>query len=193
MRGMAVAGTVAVALFGAAVSAQNGPVIPAWVKPGLVLTYDAVSAFVTPRGRFDQPVQILMTTRVTSVSEGRVTATTHFQNVGAPLSADHAWSCDASSNCVMDETQFHGKFWVDPNRAADSVKGPFGEPFRVVGQGPYTYAGKTWDSTMLAYQNPQTGVEYVVSYETRTGLILASSETSPRQQVHAYFRSMRNE
>jgi len=190
MRKLAIAGILLIALLGTTLTAENRAVIPAWVRPGLVVTYDSVSAFVNQYGQFSQGVRIIMTTRVKSVSDGRVFGSTHIQTVGSPIEGTHEWSCNAAADCIKDETGLHGKFWVDPDHPTDSVKGPFGEIFSVVGKAPYSRNGHDWNAMMLTYKNPDTRVAYDITYEEKTGLILASSEINPGQQVHAYFVSM---
>jgi hypothetical protein len=190
MKNFVIGVTILVAVSTVSVSAQNGPVIPAWVKPGLVVTYDSVSAFVNQYGRFNQGIRVVMTTRVNSVSGGKVLGVTQVQTVGTPISGRHEWACNAAGNCATDATGLSGKFWIDPDHAVDSIKGPNGETFKVVGQGPYSYGGRSWSATMLSYQNPDTGVQINTTFDTKSGLILAHSENSPSQQVHAYFRSM---
>jgi len=169
--------------------AQTGPTIPAWIHPGLVVVYDGVSAFVR-NGRFTQGVREVMTTRVTSVAGNQVSAITNMQTVGAPIGGNHAWICDAAGNCRSDATGLNNKFWVDIAHPADSVKGPNGEPYRVLGQAPYSYGGRTWTGVGMSYVNPATGVQLMLTYDARTGLILQYSETSPSEQVHIYFRTM---
>lgn len=168
---------------------QNAPANPAWVHPGLVATYDGVSAFVN-NGRFSQGIQIVMTTRVTAVSGNKVSGVTQIQNVGAPIRQRHAWTCTAAADCTSDMPGFNGKFWVDPANPTASIKGPNGEHYSLVGKGPYSYGGRRWDATTISYQNPATGWQFVCTFESKTGLVLAYSETSPGQQVHTYFRSM---
>ncbi|HYL94001.1 MAG TPA: hypothetical protein VEW69_12695 [Alphaproteobacteria bacterium] len=174
---------------GATFNAQSVPIIPAWIHAGLVVTYDSVSAFVN-QGRFSQGVRVLMTTRVTAVSKGAVSGITQMQTVGTPLGGRHAWTCNAMGACQGDQTGFTGKFWVDPDHPTDSVRGPNGEPYRLIGRGPYAYGGRTWSGVMLSYQNPSTGFQYDLTFDAKSGLVLAYSETSPGQQVHVYFRAM---
>ena len=190
MRILAIAMILLIALSAATVSAENSATIPAWVKPGLVVTYDAVSAFVNQYGQFNQDIQVVMTTRVNSISGGKVSAITQVQTVGSPIGGKHEWACNAAGDCEKDATGLVGKFWIDPDHPTDSIKGPNGEPFSVVGKGPYSHGDRTWSAVMLSYQNSETGVQFQVSFDAKTGLILASSETYPTQQVHAYFRSM---
>jgi hypothetical protein len=168
---------------------QTGPVIPAWVKPGTTVAYDGVSAFVN-NGRFSQAVQVVMTTRVTSVSGNAVSGITRIQTVGTPLASTHTWTCTAAGSCRSDMPGFSGKFWVDPAHPVESVRGPNGEPYILMGRAPYAYGGRKWSGATLSYQNPATGWQYVLTFDTATGLILAYAETSPSQQVHTYFRSM---
>jgi hypothetical protein len=190
MRILAISMILLLALFTATVSAENNAVIPAWVKPGLVVTYDSVSAFVNQYGRFEQGVQIVMTSRVISVSGGKVSGVTQIQTVGAPIQGKHEWACNAAADCVKDATGLSGKFWVDPDHLTDSIKGPFGERYSVVGKMPYSRGGRSWDAVMLSYQNADTKVAYQDIVEAKTGLILAHAETSPSEQVHVYFRTM---
>jgi hypothetical protein len=178
-------------ILGASITlAQTAPTVPAWVRPGLIVAYDGLSAFVN-NGRFTQGIQVLMTSRVTSVSENNVAASTQVQTVGTPLLSTHAWVCNAAGNCKTDATGFSLKFWVDPDDPTSSARGAHGEPYTVVGKGPYTYAGRTWAATTMSYQNKDTGWQLMITFETKTGLVLAYSEVSPGQQVHIYFRSMR--
>src|SRR5258708_31242409 len=90
-----------------AVSGQNGPSIPSWGHPGLTVTYDGVSAFVR-NGQFSQSVQVVMTTRVTSMAGGRVSGSTLFQTVGTPLRGSHLWTCTSTGNCAVDATGLSG-------------------------------------------------------------------------------------
>jgi hypothetical protein len=180
----------AVVLAGNSLAAQNAPAIPAWVKPGVTVVYDAVSAFVQ-NGRFTQGVQAVMTTRVNSVTANQVNGVTNMQTVGSPIGGTHAWVCNAAGVCRGDATGMNGKFWVDPENPTASIRGPNNEPFSLMGSAPYSYGGRTWAATTMSYSNPATGVQYMCVFETKSGLILASAETYPTQQVHAYFRSMR--
>jgi hypothetical protein len=172
-----------------AVSGQNGPSIPSWVHPGLTVTYDGVSAFMR-NGQPSQSVQVVMTTHVTAVAGGKVSGSTLFQTVGTPLRSTHAWTCTSAGNCSGDATGFSGQFWVDPANPTASVHGAHGEPYTINGHSPYSYGGHTWDSTTMSYKNPATGWQLFMVFETKTGLVLAYSETSPGQQVHTYFKGM---
>lgn len=171
------------------VTGQAGPVIPAWVHPGLVVSYDGVSAFVN-NGRFSQGIQTVMTTRVMSVSGNRVAGVTQMQTVGTPIGGRHTWTCTAAADCTSDMPGFSGKFWVDPANPIASIKGANGERYSFVGKGPYSYRGRSWNATTISYQNPSTGWQLVCTFESQTGLILAYSETSPGEQVHIYFHAM---
>jgi hypothetical protein len=170
-------------------NAQNAPTIPAWVHPGVTVIYDAVSAFVQ-NGRYTQGVQIVMTTRVNSVAGGLVNGVTNTVTVGSGIAGNHAWVCNAGGVCRGDATGINGQFWVDPASPAASKRGGNGETFSFMGSGPYTYNGKTWAASTISYQNPATGVQLMCVFETKSGLIIAYSETSPAQQVHTYLRSV---
>lgn len=171
------------------VSGQNAPTIPAWIHPGVVVVYDGVSAFVN-NGRFSQGIQVVMTTQVTAVGGNKVSGITQLQTVGSPIGGRHGWTCTATSDCTSDMPGFSGKFWVDPANPLASIKGANGERYSMVGKGPYSRAGRNWDATTISYQNPATGWQLFCIFDTRTGLVLAYSETSPGQQVHTYFRSL---
>jgi hypothetical protein len=170
-------------------SAQNGPVIPSWVHVGVTVMYDGVSAFVQ-NGRFTQSVQLVMTTRVNSVAANQVNGVTLVQNVGTPIRGTHAWMCNAAGMCRGDATGMNGQFWVDPANPTASKRGANGEPYSIMGSAPYSYGGKVWAATTMSYQNPATGVQLMCVFETRTGLILAYSESTPSQQVHTYLRAV---
>ncbi|HJX84182.1 MAG TPA: hypothetical protein VJ723_07555, partial [Candidatus Angelobacter sp.] len=114
-------------------------------------------------------------------------AATTFQTVGTPLQNSAAWTCTATGNCTGTSAQF----WVDPANPTASFHGAHGEPYTINGRSPYSYGGHTWDSTTMTYNNPATGWQLFAVFETKTGLILAYSETSPGQQVHTYFKGMR--
>jgi hypothetical protein len=189
MRAIKVTLTLTLVCAAATLSSQNGPAIPDWIHPGLTVTYDSVSAFVN-NGRFSQGVQMVMTTRVNSVSGNAVSAVTYLQSVGTPIGGSHAWVCNAAGNCRGDATGFTGKFWVDPAHPTESIHGANGEPYTVMGRAPYTYAGRTWDAVTMSYQNPGTGVQLAVTFDGKSGLVLAYAETSPAQQVHLYFRAI---
>jgi len=171
-----------------AVTGQNGPVIPAWVHPGLVVSYDGISAFVN-NGRFSQGIQVVMTTRVTAISGNKASGITQIQTVGTPIGQRHSWTCTAAADCASDMPGFSGKFWVDPANPLASIKGSNGERYSMIGKGPYSHGGRSWEATTISYQNPATGWQLVCTFESKTGLVLAYSETSPGQQVHTYFRS----
>ena len=171
------------------VRAQNAPTIPSWIHAGLVVTYDGDSAFVT-NGRFSQGIKVVITTKVNSSSATQVSGLTSIQTVGTPIGQQHSWSCNASANCTSDLAGFSGQFWVDPANPTASAHGPNGEPYTVKGTAPYTLNGKTWTGTMMVYENAASGVQYVCTFDSKTGLVLQYSETNPGQQVHTYFRSM---
>src|SRR5215469_14347923 len=139
------------------VCGQNAPAVPAWVHPGVVVSYDAVSAFVN-NGRFSQGIQTVITTRVTAVSGNQVSGITQLQTVGTPIGARAAWSCNAAGNCTSsDATGVNGKFWIDPANPTGSIMGAHGERFSLMGKGPYSLHGQTWNAGTLSYSNPATG------------------------------------
>jgi hypothetical protein len=163
-----------------------GPSIPTFVRIGATVTYDGFSSSLSNGQPFNS-VQVVEASQVTSVNGGSVSATTKIQIVSTPIIQTHAWSCNASGTCQGDSTGFTGKFWVDPANPVGSIKGPNGETFSIVGTSPFSYNGKTWAATTMAYQS--NGVQYHCIFETTTGLIVSYSETYPTEQVIIYLRS----
>lgn len=125
------------------------------------------------------------------MTAGVVRAMTNMQTVGSPIGGTHPWTCNASGTCQTDATGMYHQFWVDPAKPTASMKGAHGERYAIVGTGPYTIAGRTWKATTMNYRNGATGTELLCIFETETGMVLAYAETSPSQQVHTYFRSIR--
>jgi hypothetical protein len=180
------------ALAGAAVHsarAQSAPVIPAWIHPGLAVIYDGDAAYVK-NGILSPGATVAVTTQVNSVKGNEVFGVTTIQVAGSPAGQKHTWTCSAAERCTSDMPGFSGMFWVDPANPTASIKGPNGEPYSMRGNAPYTRNGMTWAATTISYQNQSTQVQYMCIFETKTGLYLAYSESSPGGQVHTYFRSM---
>jgi hypothetical protein len=180
---------VFLALCVSAVPAQTGPTIPSWIHSGLTVMYNGDSAFVQ-NGRHVQPVQLILTTRVNSVSSTAVSALTQIQTVGTPLVNRVTWTCNAAGNSQSSAAGFSGQFWVDPNAPTASTHGANGEPYSITGQGPYNIAGKTWAATTMTYQNQASGVRLTTIFETKSGLVLAHAENFPTQQAHVFLRGI---
>lgn len=170
------------------VRADNAPTIPSWIHQSLIVTYDGDSAFVT-NGRFSQGIRVVMTTKVNSSSSTQVSGITSVQTVGSPIGGTHAWNCNASGYCTSDSSGLNGQFWVDPANPTASKRGANGETYTLKGTGPYTLNGKTWTGTLMVYENAASGVQLVCTFDSKSGLILQYSESSPSEQVHTYFRS----
>jgi len=158
--------------------------VPSWVQPGVVVSYDGYSAFVQG-GQYQSPVQTVVTMETVSVAGNSVSGTTFVSGPGAPgVMQSYPWTCVEGGACEW-------RYWVDPSNPTGSVKGPNGEVFSVVGSAPYSYGGyAVQDATMMAYENAQTGVEYHITFETRTGLVLAYAEKYPSQQTFLYINSV---
>jgi hypothetical protein len=170
--------------------AQNAAVLPAWMRPGIVVVYDTISAFVR-NGRFEQGIQTVMTTKVNSISGGIVNGVTNVSTVGTGIGGTHQWACNAAGNCQTDASTLSGQFWIDINHPASSTRGANGEIYKVMGQAPYSNTrGQTWTAVTLSFQNPSTGGQLTTIYDAKTGLVLLHSEVSPAQQVHVYFRTI---
>jgi hypothetical protein len=51
-------------------------------------------------------------------------------------------------------------------------------------------AGRTWYATALQYKGPS--VEYHVTFDAQSGLILSYAEIFPNQHLYRFFTSIRN-
>jgi hypothetical protein len=163
--------------------AQTRPNVPNWVRPGLQVVYDSGSRFMGPHAA---ALTLLETIWVDSVNSGTVSGRVNMRNGGNPLQNNFNFSCITGSNC----DGYPAQFWIDIQNPTASIHGPNGEPFSVVGRNNVNYGGRTWDATTMAYQNPASGTQFVVTYDNASGLILAYSESSPAQQVFRHIRSI---
>ena len=161
--------------------AQMRPSTPNWVRPGLVVMYDGGARFMGPH---PSALTLVETTRVQSVSNGRVTGSSNLRNGANPMQNNFNWTCMEGGACDT----YPARFWVDPQNPTASIHGPNGEPFTVMGRSPSTYGGRTWDGTTMVYQNPASGTQYMVIFDTASGLILAYSESTPAQQTFKHLR-----
>lgn len=172
-----------IALAGVAMAA-----VPSWVQPGLIVSYDGLSASMND-GEPDNGVYTVITTQVGSASEDSVSGTTRVDIPTAPMSGwSYSWQVYEG-----DPWKDVHRFWVDPLNPTGSVKGPNGEILNIIGQEPYTYGDLSRDATLMAYKNEETGAEYHLTFETKTGLILAYSEKYPSQNTFLYLKSISRE
>jgi len=162
--------------------------VPSWVQPGLVVSYDGISASLIG-GEPQNGVYTVMTTQVDSASRDAVSGTT---KVYIPSASMGGWSYSWQTSEGDPWKDVH-RFWVDPADPSSSVKGPNGEVLSIVGQEPFSYGGRSWDATLMAYKNEETGTEYHLTFETKTGLILAYTEMYPSQNTFLYFKSISQE
>lgn len=159
--------------------------IPSWVQPGTVTVYDGLSSSIK-NGQPQNGVYTAITSQVDAVSSKEVSGSTRVDIPTAPLGGwSYSWTVQEG-----DPWKDVHRFWVDPTNPTTSVKGPNGEIFKIMGSGPYSYEGKSWDATIMAYTNQDTGVEYHLTFETKTGLILAYIEKHPSLNTFLYFRSI---
>jgi len=159
--------------------------VPSWVQPGIVTVYDGLSSSIQ-NGQTQNGVHTVITTQVDAVSNNEVSGTTR---VDIPTAQPGGWSYSWTADEGDPWRDVH-RFWIDPINPTASVKGPNGEIFNIIGSGPYSYGGKSWDAILMAYTNQDTGVEYRLTFETKTGLILAYIEKYPSQNTFIYFRSI---
>lgn len=158
--------------------------VPSWVQPGVTAVYEAYSSNYD-NGQHANAIATTMTLRVESVSGNTVTGTSYVESPVMPgYGQTYQWTCIEGGTCDW-------RFWVDPSNPTASVKGPHGEPYSIVGTGPYSHGTySTQDATLMAYQNAQSGVEYHLTFERRTGLVLAYAEIYPSQRTYLYFKSV---
>jgi hypothetical protein len=159
--------------------------VPSWVQPGMVTVYDGLSSSIQ-NGQTQNGVYTVITTQVDAVSNNEVSGNTKIDIPTAPLGG---WSYSWIAHEGDSWKDVH-RFWIDPIYPTASVKGPNGEIFKIIGSGPYPYGDRNWDATLMAYTNQDTGVEYHLTFETKTGLILAYIEKYPSLNTFIYFRSI---
>lgn len=161
------------------------PQIPSWVRSGFAVTYVAYSAFIQD-GHYVDPIQLEATSRVTNASALAASGTTATHTVGTTLSSTYNWKCTNLGQCRGVDWQF----WVDPNDPTASITGPEGERFTVAGSGRYTDPwNRTWNATLLNYQNNVSGVRFTVAFVQSTGLILYHVESYPTEYLIEYYYS----
>ncbi|VVC71979.1 Uncharacterised protein [uncultured archaeon] len=158
--------------------------VPSWVQPGVTVVYDGISGYYS-NGQYTNPVATTVTLRVNSVAGNTVAGTTYVEIPTMPgYRQTFDWTCIEGGVCDW-------RFWVDPANPTGSAKGPNGETYSVVNSGPYSHGSySNPDATLMAYQNAGSGVEYHLTFETRTGLIVAYAEKYPSQHTFLYFKSI---
>jgi len=161
------------------------PVLPSWVRVGTTVKYLGYSAFVQ-NGQYIDPVEIAVTSRITGIGSAGVAGTTAVQNVGEPGGHNYSWLCNLAGICRGADFQF----WVDPQDPTGSVRGPDGEVFAIAGSGRYTDPwGRTWNATLLNYENNQNGVRFTIAYDDASGVILYNVESYPTEYIIQYYYS----
>ena len=161
--------------------------VPTWVQPGLSLTYECYSTFIS-QGQYTDAVGAKVTINVNSVTPNSVSGITYVEDVlFLGYVTQYPFTCYEGQPCDW-------LFWVDPNNPTQTTVGPNGEKYTDGGSaGPFSYEGvyvsgsySVEDAIMLFYQNEETGVEYHLLYETQTGLIVAYTEIFPSQETYLY-------
>jgi hypothetical protein len=159
-------------------------IIPNWVAPGETAVYDGFSAFLV-NGQPQNGTVSVLTVEVTSVSGLTVSGAGEVHPIGTSLRNFFSWTTVPGQPATV-------QFWVDPTDGAggiNSIVGPNGEPFQVVGTLPVTVNGVVHNATFLDYSNG-AGTEYRVYYDTSTGLILQEAEYFPTQETILTFVSL---
>jgi hypothetical protein len=169
----------------APLNASAAAKIPAWVRAGLDVTYIAYSAFVE-NGKYVDPIELTVSSLVTSSSASIASGKTTTHTIGTPLTSTYNWTCTNLGQCRGGDWQF----WVDPNDPTASIRGPEGERFTIAGSGRYTDPWKrTWNATLLNYQNNSSGVRFTVCFDRSSGLILYNVESYPTEYVLEFYYS----
>jgi hypothetical protein len=159
-------------------------IIPNWVAPGETAVYDGFSAFLV-NGQPQNGTVSVLTVEVTSVSGLTVSGAGEVHPIGTSLRNFFSWTTVPGQPATV-------QFWVDPTDGAggiNSIVGPNGERFQVVGTLPVTVNGVVHNATFLDYSNG-AGTEYRVYYDTSTGLILQEAEYFPTQETILTFVSL---
>jgi len=159
--------------------------VPSWILPGVTATYDTYAASVDANGNYYDAVTSLTAMRVTSVENNMVSLDTMTDVALIPGSPD--WM--EQSTCV-EGSPCEWKFWEDPTHLDGPVGTAIGNE-KIAGKGPYTDSyGREWMATILNYQNPSTGYEKRLIYETETGLLLAYTEKYINEHIFLYLNSL---
>jgi hypothetical protein len=159
--------------------------IPSWIKQNTIVAYNFSSAALSNGLPVSgQSLAGIEQITVSSVSSTVVAGTVITAFNGLKDTAQ--FSCNLVGACVG----FPAQFWVDPADPTHSRFGPNGEPFTIIGTGPFQAAGVSWTAVTMAYTNAATGVQLVTIFDINSGLILEYSENYPTEEVILQLRAI---
>ncbi len=154
--------------------------VPHWVQPGVSATYYSIS------GGWDYGVpvpnnsaELYLTHQVNQVTADGTVGTVTLYN---PLTGQAQIQ---KVNCQEGAPACLGRFWLDPNNPTGSFIGDHGETFRLMDQSVYYAAGRSWDATMMVYQNPENDISFSVVYDTKSGMILSYNLDFPNEKIYS--------
>jgi|GEM_PF-3469940 len=158
--------------------------VPQWVQPGTSATYHMISGgWANGAPVENNAAEAYVTNQADEVTAEGTTGTASIYNpLTGQTNVQQVTCTDGGPACV-------GRFWLDPNNPAGSFLDETGVTYTVLNEMAYSAAGKNWDATTMAYQNPGSGVTYSVIYDTKSGLVLAYSHEYPPEKIYMTLQS----
>jgi hypothetical protein len=172
---LATLGTAIVVLLPAAPSsATAAPLLPAWVKQGLVVEYvDNLGGYVD----YDY------TDTVTSRAHGVVDVTTHEWSPGlAGTDKNLEWSCSAACSGIPASTS--AQFWVDTANPSASLRSA-AFAYKDMGVVNFVLRGVAWKALLLYC--PTTHGPVTSYFQASTGLFLYHKEYGYSYTYHVWY------
>lgn len=171
-------------LFLAFLSGAASAAVPQWVQPGTSATYHMISGgWAGGAPTANNAAETYITNQANEVTADGTTGTASVYNpLTGQTDVQQVTCTDGGPACL-------GRFWLDPNDPAGSFLDETGVTYTVMNEMAYSAAGRNWDATMMAYQNPGSGVTYSVIYDARSGLVLSYSHEYPSEKIYLTLQS----
>lgn len=157
--------------------------VPQWVQPGVTATYDMYTASIK-NGQPYNAVHAVITMKVESVTADGVAGTVQDYNPNTGMTNTQ------QVTCIEGDVACLGRFWLDPQDPARSIKGDGGIVYKPAGKTTYDYGGQTVDAALLSYKVPNQGIDFHIVYDPQTGLILSNVLKYSNLQVYFNFNSI---
>jgi|GEM_PF-6886955 len=153
---------------------------PGWLQPGVTAYYEGIGAFKDASGRYHSGVQMDVTERVDSVSNGNIVVTVTY--------VERSSGYTITNTSTYRPTDLLGAFWADEKTLQKAKNGEKIGIFTVT-KGPYQdrFTGKIWNAVMLEVKDR---VEVRMVFEERTGLLIHYAEVYPNQETYVDFKSI---
>lgn len=156
---------------------------PGWVRPGTIVSYDAMSAIVYNN-------QVMPGTQVTAMMQFEVknitTESVFFDILTVEVTGRSTKKQSNQYAALM------GDFWLDPALLNTMPLGSTiqysGYPFRYLGRGPLTIRSQTYQDVLLFnYQSSNSLYKFYM--DGNTGVMLAYTEVSTDKFVRLFFKT----